>query len=168
MKMQIQKLEEGKSPSPISTFAALVDGVPEAIPCNTVEIEALYYERQRGSLHVVLQFGGYDSKGVFHEDPNYSKTPKGVIWNKDQHAELWNYLDLDHLLETHAASLAEKILEWFHQGDALTSIGRDLLRLPVMIASQVTDNTGKVTAPIKVALLVKDVYIKEEPIGKTL
>jgi hypothetical protein len=156
MKMQMQKLEEGKAPAPVSSFAAIVNGVPEAIPCDAVEISGFAYDRQQGIFHVALEFGGYDSKGVFHEDPTYSRTPKGLIWNRDQHPEIWAALDLDHFMSTHAPATADKIIDWFHQGDVVTSIGRDLLRLPVLLASQVADETGKVISPIKVALPVKN------------
>lgn len=166
MRLEMQKLEEGKSPSPINTFAAMVGDTPEAIPCDAVEIGGLTYDRQQGILHVVLEFGGYDSKGEFHEDPNYSRTPKGVIWNRDQHPDIWAALDLDHFMSVHAAATADKIIGWFHQGDTLTSIGRDLLRLPVMIASSVADSAGKVVSPIKVALPTKIVLpMPLEPIA---
>lgn len=168
MQMQMRKLEEGKEPAPIGTFAVMVDGKPEVIQCGAVEIGGITYDRSQGILHVVLEFGGYDSKGQFHEDPNYSRTPKGVIWNRDQHPDIWAALDLDHFMSVHAPATAEKIIGWFHQGDALTSIGRDLLRLPVMIASQVADETGKVISPIKVELPTKVAppYIVPAPIVK--
>lgn len=165
MKMQMRKLEEGKEPAPIGTFAAMVDGKAEVIPCDAVEIGGIVYDRSQGIFHVVLEFGGYDSKGEFREDPGYSRTPKGVIWNRDQHPEIWKALDLDHFMGVHAPSVADKIIGWFHQGDALTSIGRDLLRLPVMIASQVADETGKVISPIKVELPTKIVPPAFEPIA---
>lgn len=164
MKLQIQKLEEGKAPAPINTFAVIVNGVPEAIPCDVVEISGITYDRRQGILHVVLEFGGHDSKGVFQEDPTYSRTPKGLIWNRDQHPEIWAALDLDHFMSTHAPATADKIIDWFHQGDVVTSIGRDLLRLPVLIASQVADETGKVIAPIKVELPIKVAPAPLEPI----
>jgi hypothetical protein len=154
-KLQMMKLEEGKAPAPVNTFAAMVDGQPEAIPCGAVEVSGLTYDRQQGILHVVLEFGGYDSKGAFHEDPAFAHTPKGLIWNRDQHPEIWATLDLDHFMSVHAPATADKIVDWFHQGDVVTSIGRDLLRLPVLIASQVADETGKVISPIKVELPIK-------------
>ncbi|MDI9470137.1 MAG: hypothetical protein QM296_08025 [Bacillota bacterium] len=167
-KMQMQKLEDGKEPAPIGTFAVIVDGQPEAVKCDAVEIGGITYDRQQGIFHVVLEFGGYDSKGVFHEDPTYSRTPKGLIWNRDQHPEIWAALDLDHFMSTHAPATADKIIDWFHQGDVVTSIGRDLLRLPVLIASQVADEAGEVIAPIKVELPTKVAppYIVPAPIVK--
>lgn len=164
-KMQMQKLEDGKEPAPIGTFAVIVDGQPEAVKCDAVEIGGITYDRQQGIFHVVLEFGGYDSHGQFHEDPAFARTPKGLIWNRDQHPEIWATLDLDHFMSVHAPATADKIVDWFHQGDVVTSIGRDLLRLPVMIASQVADETGKVISPIKVELPTKIVPPAFEPIA---
>lgn len=168
MQMQMQKLEDGKEPAPIGTFAVIVDGQPEAVKCDAVEIGGITYDRQQGIFHVVLEFGGYDSHGQFHEDPAFARTPKGLIWNRDQHPEIWATLDLDHFMSAHAQATVDKIIDWFHQGDVVTSIGRDLLRLPVMIASQVADEAGEVIAPIKVELPTKVAppYIAPAPIVK--
>ena len=163
---QVRKLEESKDPAPVNTFAVMVDGQPEVIRCDSLEIGGLTYDRQQGIFHVVLEFGGYDSKGVFHEDPAYSRTPKGLIWNRDQHPEIWAALDLERFVATHMPVTADKIVDWFHQGDVVASIGRDLLRLPVLIASQVADEAGKVIAPIKVELPPKVVVPPLEPIIK--
>lgn len=163
MRMQVQKLEEGKEAAPIGNFAVLVDGLPVAVKCDAVEIGGLSYDRRRGIFHVILEFGGYDAKGIFHEDPTYAAASKGLRWTKDQHPEIWKLLDLDNFMAVHAPSVADKIIDWFHQGDALTSIGRDLLRLPVMLASQVADETGKVISPIKVALPIRT-QVPVEPI----
>lgn len=110
-------------------------------PTDSVDIEAIFWNRVDGIFQVHFSLGAYDPAGVFYRNPNYGLVSEA--WGRKLNPALWQKYNLDSLPVD-----IESIKNWLYQENVVYFAGRDKWRIPSMDV-KLCDDDGSVLSNYK-------------------
>jgi len=91
--LRVTKKEKNKDAEPAARLALIVDGKPEAVDLDYIDIHDVRWSKDHGYLQISYRLGYTDAGGVFRAAPGYEAVTYQI--ERQQQPALWRKYGLD-------------------------------------------------------------------------